>query len=128
MIKRFITTIYTEFSNLSFPERLLILLFVVRPLYLLVPETSLPIYRTSHPEYTYQVAVYFILLSLIELNIVYLLYRKYMNTITELLLWIAGGHFIDQFTKAAISPSLSEVLWFITSIVYICFVWKKKEE
>lgn len=126
MVKQYFKAIWKQFLSISTSERLLLTLFILRPLYLLMPGTVLPAYKNIDENYTYQVATYFIFLALIELNIVYILYRKYKNALTELLCFIGGGHLVDQFTTSAIGPSLSEFIWIIVSIVYIYYVWKKR--
>jgi len=125
---RVIQSILQDIRSLQWYILSLVILYILQACHTIVPDIAPLQYQALHPEYTYRVIYYFMVDSLIDINIIYIVYQHYKNLFTELLLWIAVTHFIDQFTKAAIQWTYSEVVWVISFTVYFYYsrVWKKK--
>lgn len=128
-MRTYLTDIWLGFNKLKWFVASIPVLFILRPLsQVIVPDITLPQFIDTHPEYTYSVAIFFIITALIELNIVYLIYKYHENTFTHLLCWIGLGHFIDKFTQAAIKWSISECVWILISILYVYYIWKRRQK
>ncbi len=109
-------------------EPAIIMLFIVRCLYIWVPRIKVPGIAGIRDEYTYDTVYYFLCSSLIELGVVYILHKKYRNSITYGLCLLGIGNVIDQFTSAAVKWNLSSIIWVSVVVVYTCVTWKRNRQ
>lgn len=126
-IKGIYTVIRKEFVSMKWYEQSVFILFLLRPLYLLVPAVTIPYYVDINKEYTYQNACYYLITTLIELNICYYVYRQIAGYIPLLFSLIGVGAVIDQINGAALHWNIRTVLWILVALVWVYIVYRRKK-
>lgn len=126
-IKEYYISLISGVMKMKWYERSIVLLFILRILRFPGDGVSIPQFIETNPEYTYHVLYYYICTSLIELNIAYILHKKYSSYFTQFLVFLGVGKVIDNLSYASIKWSLNEGMWVLISVAYIFYVWKQKK-